>query len=300
MQKSWNHFVVLAVAVVAVATFSVCGGGGSSNDGPTVPVPPPVIEPTPDPGPPPDPPLSASCEALPLGDPNVRCPFEAPTFQDEVDNAIRTLQNEQPDLFDQNEVVQAVGAYYVGLIQILDRQGLCAYYDGEELGVSNSANFNDQFDILTANNRMRIGEKTYRSTCRPSAIPVGKGPLPPSPEGCNLAPSREVACSRQVAGQFHHVVENAVQEVMDGQPELFNFNDVANGNGPRILDLEAYTLAVVDRIRARGLCAKNDELEEIALKNENSFSEQYDIQFQDKYVRTGAGIYRSTCYPAAF
>lgn len=293
--------MVLPMAVVAVASFSVCGGGDSSSGGPTQPAPPPVVEPTPDPGPTPEPPLSASCAALPLGDPTVRCPYEQPTFQNEVDNAIRTLQAEQPALFDQNQVVQAVGAYYVGLIQILDRQGLCAYYDGEELGVSNSANFNDQFDILTANNRMRIGEKTYRSTCHPSAIPVGKGPLRPSPEGCSLAPSREVACSRQEAGRFHHIVEDAVQQVLRDQPELFNFNDIAPGTDwPRINDLEAYTLAVIDVVRARGFCVKNDELEEIAVKNENSFSEQYDIQYRDKYIRTGQGTYRATCYPAAF
>ena len=51
---------------------------------------------------------------------------------------LRPIGVEQPQLFDADNVTQSVGAYYVGLIKILDRQGLCAYYDGEELGVTDS------------------------------------------------------------------------------------------------------------------------------------------------------------------
>jgi hypothetical protein len=237
---------------------------------------------------------------LPPGDPFAGCAREQATFQDQVDNAIRTLQGEEPGLFDANNVVQGVGAYYVGLIRILDREGLCAYYDGEELGVTNTSEYNDQYDILTAKNQMRIGDVTYRSTCYPSAVPIPQGALPPPPAGCSLPSSREIACSRKEAGAFANQVEEAVQQVLREQPELFDPTDVAPGTPwVRVLDLPAYTQAVIDILVAQGFCALDDG-EEVAVKNENSFSEQYDIQYADKYVRYGGGSYRSTCHPAAF
>jgi hypothetical protein len=50
----------------------------------------------------------------------------------------------------------------------------------------------------------------------------------------------------------------------------------------------------------KGYCAKDDG-EEIAVKRgSNTFSEQFDINLSDKYVRMGPGIYRTSCYPAAF
>jgi hypothetical protein len=299
MTISVRRFSGLVVAGLAVITLSVCGGGGDSGEGPTAPAP-PVAQPTPEPAPTPEPELSASCRALPLGNPSVPCRQEVATFQSEVDNAIRRLQAEQPEIFGDGNNVLAVGAYYVGLIRILDEEGLCAYYDGEELGVTNTGDYNDQYDILTARNQWRIGETTYRVTCYPSAVPLDKGPLPPSPEGCNLPPSREVACSRQESGQFFGQVEGAVNQVMEERPDLFDFTDYATGNGPRILDLAAYHQAVVDVLTPQGFCAKDDRGEEIAIKNENGFSEQYDVQFADEYVRIGQGIYRSTCHPAAF
>jgi len=297
----YRFIVALAVAVSSVLTLGACGGGGNSgsNDNPTVPA--PVPQPTPDPEPTPEPGLSVSCSKLPLGDPAAPCAQEQATFQEEVDNAIFTLINERPDLFDDQNVTQSTGAYYVGLIKILDRQGLCGYYDGEELAVTDSPSFNDQYDILTAKNQVRTGPRTYRTTCSPSAVPPGEAPLAPSPPGCSLPPSREVACSREAEGKFFFQVEAAVRQIMDERPELFDFTDTATRTDwPRILDLGAYQQAVADVLVAQGFCAKDDRLEELAVKNDNSFNEQYDIQLADKYVRLGGGMYRSTCYPAAF
>jgi hypothetical protein len=110
-----------------------------------------------------------------------------------------------------------------------------------------------------------------------------------------------VACSREPAGQFYHQVEAAIEHVLENRPELFDFNDTATRTDwPRIRDLEAYQQAVADNLVAQGFCAKDDRLEEIAVKNENARSEQYDVQLADQYVRRGGGIYRASCYPAAF
>jgi hypothetical protein len=239
---------------------------------------------------------------LPPGDPGAGCEKKKdPTFQGEVDGAIRALQAQRPDLFDGDSVVQSVGQYYLGVIDILDAQGICAYFDGEEIGVATSNEFNEQYDILSAKNHARVGSRTYRTTCRPSAVPPPQAPLAPSPPGCSLPPSREVACSREAAGHFYHQVEAAIDEVLENRPELFDFNDTATRTDwPRIRNLEAYQQAVVDSLVGQGFCAKSDRLEEVAVKLENARSEQYDVQLADQYVRRGGGIYRTSCYPAAF
>ena len=57
---------------------------------------------------------------------------------------------------------------------------------------------------------------------------------------------------------------------------------------------------MVEVLVTKGYCAKDDG-EEIQVKQgSNTLSEQFDINFQDKYVRLGQGIYRASCYPAAF
>ena len=48
-----------------------------------------------------------------------------------------------------------------------------------------------------------------------------------------------------------------------------------------------------------GYCAFYDG-EELAIKNTNDFSEQYDISTSQGYVRQGDGSYRATCWPAWF
>jgi hypothetical protein len=59
-------------------------------------------------------------------------------------------------------------AYVAGVVQGMGRRGYCALYDGEELAVKNTNDFSDQFDILTADNRVRSGSESYRATCRPA------------------------------------------------------------------------------------------------------------------------------------
>lgn len=54
------------------------------------------------------------------------------------------------------------------LVARLEAAGLCAYYDGEELGVKGTNDFNDQFDVLTFEMYLRRENGAYRSTCRPA------------------------------------------------------------------------------------------------------------------------------------
>lgn len=287
--------------LLGTAAFALgyCGGGGSGA-GPENPAAPPTVTPTAAPTPAGDPPLSQSCAKLPAGDRKAPCSPQNPDFLDQVEKAVRTLQGEQPAIFNGDQVL-SVGAFYVGVIQILDREGLCASTEGEELGVTDRASYNEQYDILSAQNRARFGPVIYRTTCTPSAVPIVLGALPPPIAGCPLPSSREVACGREPEGRFLGHVEAAVAQIQKDKPELFDFDNKAQGTDwPAIKNIDAYFNGVVEILTKQGYCARHDG-EEVQLKHgSNTFSEQYDIDFQHKYIRTGAGIYRSSCYPAAF
>jgi len=299
MRLSASRAVGLTLIGLGALSLNVCGGGGSSPGGPTQPTPPPVATPTPPPTI--DPPLSASCTKLPPGSPTASCGKETPDFQAQVDAAIRTLQQEQPQIFAGDQVLSA-GAYYVGLIKVLDRQGLCADTEGEELGVAKTASYNEQYDVLSAKNGARFGPVSYRSTCSPSAVPLPTRGLPPQQAGCPLAPSLEIACGREPEGKYYVEVEAAITQILKEKPELFDFTDTAPGTDfVRIRDYAAYTKGMVDIMTTKGYCAKHDG-EELALKKgSNTSSEQYDVDLQGGlYIRRGGGIYRVSCYPAAF
>jgi hypothetical protein len=258
----------------------------------SVPTPTPTLTPVPTP----EPPVSASCAKLPDGDSKASCQVEQPSFLEEVGEAIETLQVERADIFRDNNVVK-VGSYYMGVIKNLDRKGLCAVFDGEELGVKRTNDFSDTYDILTARSGVR---KKYLGTCAPAQFPVPAGPLPPSPPGCPLQPSREIACGREPDSRFHPDVEAAIDTLLKDKPQLFDFTDVVRGQGwPRIVDAAGYHQGIIDILVQQGYCGMFDG-EEIRLKRTNDFTEHFDVNYQDVYVRKGFGIYRGNCYPAAF
>ena len=75
------------------------------------------------------------------GNPSAACRTEPSDYQTIVDRSIRTLQADSPHL--RGDAVLSVGEYYVGLIKVLDRQGICAVFDGEELAVTDRPTSND-------------------------------------------------------------------------------------------------------------------------------------------------------------
>jgi len=292
------HFSLL---IGVALSLQVCGGGSnpSTPSGPGGPVPTPAPTPTPEPSA--DPPLSASCAKLGLGVPEgqAKCTVDNPDFLEQVGLAIQILQTEQPEIFEGISVVN-VGAYIVGLIRVLDRDGLCAAYDGEEMNLKSNNDYSEHYDVLTAKRTIRTGPKTYIGTCFPAIFPLAEPPLPPPPASCPLPSSREIACGRELEGRYYQHVEDSIDELYVERPELFDFNDYAPGQGhPRLTDPLAYHEAMVGKLIDKGYCAKFDG-EEIQMKVENEFSEHYDVNYQDMYVRRGPGIYRGSCYPAAF
>jgi len=278
-------------------SLQVCGGGGKSTPADPGPVPAPTPTPTPEPVA--DPPLSASCAKLGPGVPDgeARCTTEAPDFRGQLQEAIEIVKTEHPEIFDGNNVRNA-GAYIVELIRVMDRRDLCAAFDGEEIGVKANDSYSEHYDVLTS--RSQVRNAFYIGTCYPAVFPLPQPPLPPPPASCPLPSSREVACGREEHGRYYWDVEDSIDELYAERPGLFDFNDWAPGQGhPRLTNPKAYHDAMVDKLVSKGYCAKFDG-EEIQVKLKNEVSEHYDVNYQDAFVRRGEGIYRGSCYPAAF
>jgi hypothetical protein len=299
MRLSSRSFVGLTLVGFGALALNACGGGGSSPSGPVQPTPPPVATPTPAPSA--EPVLSASCAKLPIGNVTASCKTDTPDFQADVDDAIRTLQREQPQLFQADQVL-STGAFYVGLIKILDRKGLCAATEGEELGVARTTSYNEQYDVLSSKGGARFGPVSYRTTCSPSVVPIPSAGLPPQQAGCPLAPSREVACGREPEGKYYGEVEAAISQILKEKPELFNFEDINAGSDyPAIRDFAGYNKGMIEMMVRRGFCATHDGEELVVKRGSNERSEHFDVDLAGgKYIRRGEGIYRVSCYPAAF
>jgi hypothetical protein len=92
-----------------------------------------------------------------------------------VDLALTRATQAHPELFNFNDkkcencyrVLNADG-YIREVLNQLEAMGLCAIGDVEEIGVKESNNYSEQFDILVASGHMRRGIGSWRGTCRPA------------------------------------------------------------------------------------------------------------------------------------
>jgi len=293
--------LVSAVAVIlAASSLSVCGKKSPTDNTPATPPPttaPPATQPTP---------VATSCDRLGYVSPSNSCSSQGPTFLPQLERAMDRLIAEHPEIFKLSESsgngqyrVVSTGRYYVGLVKNLEAQGLCAGFDGEELGIKDSNAFNDQYHVMTSAFFMRRGQGSYRTTCTPAVFPTPPPPFPPS-NGCPLPGSRQLTCSRETP-QYLADVERAVVKVTTEHPEIFDLNSTAPGtsNWYAIRESDRFFDLMVQAMISLGYCSRYDG-EELVVKKTNEFNEQYDIFAGEGYVRRGEGSYRSTCYPAAF
>lgn len=93
-------------------------------------------------------------------------------------------------------------------------------------------------------------------------------------------------------------MQDAIKQVLAGHPEWFMHDDM----GDFVLEVELYMNTAVELVSATGLCAIRDPNagDEIAVKFDNSYAENFDILTAAGYARYGDGIYTSTCVPAWF
>jgi hypothetical protein len=292
-----------ALLLTLASLLSGCGGdkSPSQNTPPTTlpaPPPPPAGPPPPDPFP-----GATSCNRIGLGTATgVRCGVEGPTFLDELTRAIDQVINEKPQIFEgggNNTKVLSTGQFYVAVINNLDRMGLCAAFDGEEVGIKNGNSFNDQYHLVTSSFIVRRGSSSYQATCHPAAFPLPAPPYPPN-NGCALPSSREVTCGRESASYFADI-NAALDQVGREHPEAVDVNSVRGTEGGyKILDGPRFVSLTIEAMKSRGYCARHDSEEFVFKKGSNTFSEHYDLESSEGYVRRGNGTYETTCYPAAF
>jgi hypothetical protein len=300
--KLGTHRLPVLAAVALASVLSACSGNDQPASPPgEAPAPPP---PTTPPAPQATPDALFSCH-LGEGSETNSCSREAPTFLDEVDEAINQLVKEQPHIFNLEEQlgdggykVVSVGQYYVGVMRNLQAMGFCANFDGEEMQVKSNNNFSDQYHIMISSGHVRRGPSSYRATCYPAAFPVGRG-LPGQRADCELPPSREMACGREQESYLDDV-DQSISALAQKRPELFNFNDTQSGTDWfKVVNVQGYIEGMIAEMRAKGYCAMFDG-EELVAKKENTYTDHYDILTGGDYVRRGEGSYRVTCYPAAF
>lgn len=295
------RIAALGTVVVAGVLVSTCGGGSSPASNTPVPTTPAAPLPTPAPTPTP-------IEFCKLGygpGSGTGCQAQGPAFLEDVDQAINQAVAQYPQYFDTGSNsgngqyrILSEGGYYVAVIRNLQAKGLCAGFDGEELQVKSSNDFNDQYDIATANGFIRRGSSSYRTTCAPASFPKPPRPYPDN-NGCSLPPSIEVACGRYQPTYLGDV-DSAIEELSKKQPAVLDVGDRKGGpDWYKVLNIDGYVQGVATILKSRGFCARWDG-EELVVKKENAFSDHYDILTSENYTRRGAGSYRSSCYPAAF
>lgn len=141
------------------------------------PTPAPKPNPTPAPTPTPatPPPSGGSC-SLPASNPaSPRCTDESALLYGAVDTALTRATQSRPEFFDFGNkkcencyFVKNVSGFVAEVQKQLSAQGVCSYYDGEELAVKKTNDYSEQYDILLASGHMRRGVGSYRGVCRPS------------------------------------------------------------------------------------------------------------------------------------
>jgi len=133
------------------------------------------------------------------------------------------------------------------------------------------------------------------------APPPAPTPPPPAAAGCSLPPGNGSgnACPRQ-SPSFLSEVESALTQFVQQEPNVFDLNDTQGcGTCYKVRNVQRYVNHMPELMVQRGLCSIYDG-EELAVKNTNSFNDQYDILTAAMYIRRQGGSYRSTCYPAWF
>jgi len=299
MKRFRSHLVFAAVSLAGALA---CGHGDQAPTAVASPTPIPAASATPGPVPTPSLPGTSSCARLPLVTQDVgNCPLEGPNFMPQVLTAIDQVRHQQPDIFTEaggNTLVVSPGRFLVGVIENLDRMGLCAGFDSEEIQVTNSSSSSDQYHLLTSRSFLRTDPSIYRATCHPAALPVPHPPFHPANPGCTLPSSLEITCGPEAKPSYDGDVESALDQVIRQHPEGFE----SQAHAPRVNDgfLDVYHQWFIDAMVQRGYCAWWDS-EEVQVKKDNRFSEHYKIFLSDGHVRrVDGGAYRSTCWPAAF
>ena len=133
-------------------------------------------------------------------------------------------------------------------------------------------------------------------TPTPTPAPIAT-PTPAASFVCPLPPSSKADPNDCYKGAptLGPQINSSIDKVIATRPELFNLNDMAGGN-PRVLDRDAYWLAVKHELESQGVCTVIEK-EEFAVKTTNAFNEQWNLWASLGFVRRK---YVTSCAPSWF
>lgn len=292
-------------------TLSACGSSAPSASPSTASSTPAVTTSTPAaPTPTPASTTPASCRNIPAAIGTAAgCHQEASDFLRAVTDAVSSAQGAvvvDPDsresyVLVQGGQIQSPNAFLKIVIDALDKQGLCAVYDGEELNVRNTNAYNEHFDLITSTGGSWI---KYMSTCSPALpLPPVIAPAVRDPE-CKLAPSKDSYCDRPSpvyeADMVSALDELIAQERLLATPLIFDFRDRLAGTdqGWKVTNTSLYFQELSKKMRARGYCNIQGGEDELWIKKgTNRFSEHWDLLKAEGY---SLRVMASTCHDAAF
>ena len=122
---------------------------------------------------------------------------------------------------------------------------------------------------------------------------------------CSLGPGDPNAECEKTSSKLLTALLTAMDLLVLQKPQIFDKNDEF-GSGTsqyRVLDKPAYLNGLISNLVAAGYCAQLDpddsDYERILVKNENGFSENFDVLASSGHMRRG-GAYFETCMPANF
>ena len=112
-------------------------------------------------------------------------------------------------------------------------------------------------------------------------------------------------CARQ-SSRLTDQVMAAMERLLEQKPQLFDKSDASppGSDSYRVLDKDAYLSGMLANLRAAGLCAQRDpddyNYEQLQVKSENGFSENFDVLLGVGYMWHNGASYRATCVPSSF
>jgi hypothetical protein len=127
----------------------------------------------------------------------------------------------------------------------------------------------------------------------------------PSAAACPIGPGDDNAECAKTSAKLEGAILSAIDTIVAQQPQIFDkTQEAGTGTGQyKVLDKEAYLNGIVRILQANGYCSERDPddgaYERILIKNENGFSENFDILTESGNLRRN-GIYFETCTPANF
>jgi hypothetical protein len=134
----------------------------------------------------------------------------------------------------------------------------------------------------------------------PTPTPIPTPTPTPAAQGCGLPPGGGSGAGCPYQGSaFGGDVDLAIEQAQKEHPELFDFNDGYGKLSWHVRDRRKYYDLVKYNLERMGYCAAHDD-EEIGVKNDNRFNEQFQIMTSYGYSRWGPGAYRATCWPPWF